>query len=806
MKCFRLLLAIGLPVLMVFALPGGAHGSSTALNPPVLISPADTATIVTPTFTWQVVEGAYKYQIQVATSNAFTTLLFDTDTDDLTITPVNTLPNDVMYWHVRAKDALNNPGPWSSTWSFTKTIPAPILSLPVNGSTIVTPVFSWNASEGAYCYQVQIATGDSFIGNIVSDETTCDRAFSPVDTLSNGTLYWRVRGLDPDNHTGSFSAIWSFTKQIPAPALDSPGDTSTISFPSFSWNPAQGAACYTIQVADNNTFTGGILVDEQTCDLEFTPTATVQNGTLYWRVWGQDPDDHDGIKSAVRSFTKSIVAPTLVSPANAANITLPTLQWNAGEGAVNYHVQVATDAAFTVGLKEYDTFNLYLTPIASLSNTTYYWHVRGEDQDGHAGSYFTARTFILSAPPTCVNPGVTLAAPADAAVTTTDPNFSWNCMAGATKYRLKLYKPDEGTPYDDIDTVYTAYTPYAAPNAEKTLINGGYMWKVEAYSGTTLIGTSAARSFTKNATFNLVTPANGSNQTYDPSLEWQPLQGAVRYVVELYKDASLYDSINTDYPFYTPYNAPNAEQTLINGTYNWQVKAYRSTSTSDGNLIATSSQNWTFTKAAVMNLTKPTDTSSSIDDPTLEWDAVPGFHLYQVEIYKGGVLYDTIHTQYPTYTPFAAPNAEQTLINGSYDWLVEAYKSFTISPGQMIVASAQTWSFTKAAVMNLLSPGNGVTYYSDPTFQWESVRGAKRYLLKIYQGAVLFDTVTTEYPIYTPYAAPNAEATIPIGDYSWYVEAYRSTTYSAGELITTSVQTWNFSISGKRIYLPIVRK
>ncbi len=60
--------------------------------------------------------------------------------------------------------------------------------------------------------------------------------------------------------------------------------------------------------------------------------------------------------------------------------------------------------------------------------------------------------------------------------------------------------------------------------------------------------------------------------------------------------------------------------------------------------------------------------------------------------------------------------------------------------------------------------------------------------------------------MYTPYAAPNAEATIPIGDYSWYVEAYRSTTYTAGELITTSAQTWNFSIKGKEIYLPVIMK
>ncbi len=224
------------------------------------------------------------------------------------------------------------------------------------------------------------------------------------------------------------------------------------------------------------------------------------------------------------------------------------------------------------------------------------------------------------------------------------------------------------------------------------------------------------------------------------------MQGAVRYEVELYKDASLYDLINTEYPFYTPYNAPNAEQTLINGVYNWQVKAFRSTSTTDGNLIATSSQSWTFTKAAVMNLTMPTDASSSIDDPTLEWDAVPGMFHYQVKLYKNATLYDSIYTQYPTYTPFEAPNAEQTLTNGVYDWLVEAYKSSTTTPSQMIVASAQTWSFTKAVVMNLLSPANGDSRYSDPTFQWEPVRGAKRYLLKIYHGAVLFDTITTEYP------------------------------------------------------------
>ncbi len=104
MKRYRVLLAIGFLILMVFSLPAGALGGTSALIAPVLVSPTNTSTIVTPTFTWQSVEDASKYQIQVATSDSFTTVLFDADTDDLTITPVSTLPNDVMFWHVRAKE------------------------------------------------------------------------------------------------------------------------------------------------------------------------------------------------------------------------------------------------------------------------------------------------------------------------------------------------------------------------------------------------------------------------------------------------------------------------------------------------------------------------------------------------------------------------------------------------------------------------------------------------------------------------------------------------------------------------------
>jgi large repetitive protein len=95
----------------------------TALTPPSLTSPADGDVNVPrkPTFTWEAVDGAVSYTIQVSTGSEFGTLLVNATTGNLFYTPVNNLPaNRLLYWRVRANAPTggNGPSAWSTS-SFT---------------------------------------------------------------------------------------------------------------------------------------------------------------------------------------------------------------------------------------------------------------------------------------------------------------------------------------------------------------------------------------------------------------------------------------------------------------------------------------------------------------------------------------------------------------------------------------------------------------------------------------------------------------------------------------------------------------
>ncbi len=93
----------------------------TAILPPVLVAPGNNAVLGSPPFqfSWDAVDGATNYTIQVSTTSSFSTRLVNTTVSVLTYTPTVTLPKGIpLYWRVRANGA-NGPSLWSSVYQFT---------------------------------------------------------------------------------------------------------------------------------------------------------------------------------------------------------------------------------------------------------------------------------------------------------------------------------------------------------------------------------------------------------------------------------------------------------------------------------------------------------------------------------------------------------------------------------------------------------------------------------------------------------------------------------------------------------------
>jgi hypothetical protein len=69
----------------------------------------------------------------------------------------------------------------------------------------------------------------------------------------------------------------------------------------FDWSDVTGAASYTIQIDDSNTFPSPLIVNQNVTASQFS-TSTLPTTTMWWRVRGNDASSSAGNWSAIRRF------------------------------------------------------------------------------------------------------------------------------------------------------------------------------------------------------------------------------------------------------------------------------------------------------------------------------------------------------------------------------------------------------------------------------------------------------------------------------------------------------------------------
>jgi hypothetical protein len=163
-----------------------------------------------PNWAWSPVPGAVSYDVSVdqpdGTHRDFSGLRAPS------ATPVLMYGTGIFHWRVRAEFARTpfglTPGPWSTTYAFTRTISEPSgahADFDVNHILL-----SWNAKAGARRYRVQLSGTPEFsqlVENVVTDNTS----YAPLlryrgfRTVNTGRMYWRVAALDEGDNVGDFT-------------------------------------------------------------------------------------------------------------------------------------------------------------------------------------------------------------------------------------------------------------------------------------------------------------------------------------------------------------------------------------------------------------------------------------------------------------------------------------------------------------------------------------------------------------------------------------------------------------------------
>ncbi|MFO0864659.1 MAG: hypothetical protein U0744_08420 [Gemmataceae bacterium] len=537
-----------------------------------------------PTFTWDVVAGATKYDIWV---NDMTTgksqVLRNQNVTTNSWTPSTALtPGHSYRWWVQAYDASStNPSEWSDAGDFAiDPIGTPTPNAPSGSSYNAKPTFTWTAVAGAMYYDLwvdNLTTGKSMI---VRSQNVTTNSWASTFAFEGGNTYrWWVRASDASGaQYGPWSTSQDFTiGGIAAPTLNNPSGSTTTAQPTFSWNAVVGADKYDVWVDDVTTGQSAVLRNQSGNGTSWTPSGTLVSGHTYrWWVRGIDSSETNrGTWSASLDFTVSAVAtPTPIGPIGATVSAGLTFSWNAAVGADKYDVWVDN---LTTGqsqvLRNQNVAGTSWTPGITLTEgNTYRWWVRGTDATGTNKSGWSAyQDFKVSSIGVATLLGPTGDTPGGA------PTFTWTAVAGATKYDIWVNNVTTGKSelFRDQAVVGTSWTPPTALVKDQS-----YRWWVRAIDATNNVAGewSAAANFkvTALATPTLTSPSSNSNAL--PTFTWNAVAGASTYDVWVNDlttgQAQVIRTSNVVGTTWTPAVALTAGD-----SYRWWVRAIDSTGT-----------------------------------------------------------------------------------------------------------------------------------------------------------------------------------------------------------------------------------
>ncbi|MBI3787126.1 MAG: fibronectin type III domain-containing protein, partial [Ignavibacteriales bacterium] len=599
---------------------------------------------------------------------------------------------------------------------------------------------NWNAVTGATSYRLDVSS-DNFTTFVTGySNLTVAGTSQSVTGLAAGTTYsYRVRAVNTGGTSANSNAI-SVTTTPSAPSTPVAAAASNITATGFTanWNAAASATSYQLDVSSDNfiTFVSGFN--------SFGVSGTSQNvtgllpGTAYsYMVRAVNAGGTSG-NSNVISVTTTVLppgAPILNSPADSAKgvPTTITLSWDSTAGATTYHLQVATDSAFTKIVADQVSLTVRSFSVTGLLNgTNYFWHVSASNAGG-AGPFSVARIFTtVVAPP--IAP--VLISPSDSAKgVPTTLVLTWSKPAGATTFRLQVAMDAafSALAFDDSTIVDT--TKQVGPFGNDST----YFWRVRAKNTGGTSAFSVIRSFKTIAGLpavpTLFAPNDGATGVaISPTLQWMRSALATSYRVQVSQNSSFTIMVFEDSTV-----ADTARQVgplATSTTYFWRVSAKNS----GGASAFSTSRNFTTIFGEPTLIAPPNGAANITLTPTLSWTASSGATSY--------------HVQLSTVSSFASIVTEDSAVAGTsktvgplasgttYFWRVRARNAGATSAFSSVGSFT---TITPPAVPTLLSPTEGATNQPTTlTLIWRPSFNASTYHLQISTASDFSSTVTDQ--------------------------------------------------------------
>jgi predicted phage tail protein len=715
--------------------------------PPVprLLTPANNTTVITatPLLAWEgvtVTSATPSYEIQVATSSAFTTVVFTQGGIAGTNVTPSSLADGTYFWRARSVNDDSGPSAYSAPFSFrvVTTLPQASLLSPLNNSVVSAsrPVFRWNALAGITRFRLQVARDGNF-GAPQIDQIVTGTTFTSSITLEQGEYQWRVRPVDASSFEGGWSLVFSFALNVQLTPANA--SFTTMRRPTFTWAAVPGAVEYVWEIAcdaafsDTSCLPGGFQNTVSRTTTNYAIPATQPElpfrADYHWRV---NVNYGAGVVASPLWRTLTVTppppaAPTLNAPAAgfATALTSFNLVWNellptAPGAPFTYDVQVGNATFTTLAVNQTGVSGGTLG--VALPNGTYSWRVRAVNSVGVAGPFSAPRAFTIddSAP--------NLLLPADGAVTTLSrPTFTWQATKSSKTYRLQINDTNDfgGSAVFEVDEIVNTTSRMLTIS----LPQGAYFWRVIPLDGA---GNPGAPSVVRTFTINIqVAPAHDFSSTNRrPVLSWAAVPGpmgvTVRYQVQVATDNAFTQDLQT---FADQTTTSLTLPELAFDEYFWRVNVKY-----DGVALTLSPHARRFVVASVIpsavTLVAPANALLTTNTtPAFQWNPATGGTTFNYEI------------QVDNNNTFASPEAQTTtaattftpgapLADGLYYWRVRAINE-QAAAGPYSMVRTFTVDTTPPAAPTLLNPPDaGSVTTLTPAFSWLVSPTATGYILE----------------------------------------------------------------------------
>ena len=459
------------------------------------------------TYTWNAVEGAFGYEVQVSMDEMFTAddPIVPTLATTHTVSPI--AAGTSVYVRVRAGSAPTDPedlnssvrGEWTTHVSGMAAVPAaPMPPMAPTGLMVETGddfiEWSWTAVEGADGYMVQFSTTDESFTDAEAMEVADGATSYRAEGLDPGTTaYLRVRAFTGEGDSrlmSNWSTHRTGTSNEPAPMPPSAPTGLMVSdkgvdFIEWTWEAVEGADGYLVQFSATDDFTDAtdVLVSDGTSyragDLDPGTTGHLrvqafmgENGSWLLSDWTMH----------VTGASDPLPAPDTPTMLQVSEVGEDFIvwTWEAVDNADGYLVQSSMDEGFADAEEMMVTETSYRAGDLAPETTVYLRvrAVRGEGDSRLMSDWTIHRTGTSDRPV----PPTAPAAPTGLMVSSeTGQNFiewTWEAVEGADGYMVQ-FSTDEVFTDDDETTVVAEGTTHRVEVAPGTT---GYL-RVQAFTG-----------------------------------------------------------------------------------------------------------------------------------------------------------------------------------------------------------------------------------------------------------------------------------------------------------------------------------